>query len=1518
MKAINVFHKGINTTLDYSKRSNDVWDLPTLNARLINKDGKGLIVTSVNGNQFDPDNGIGFELPAGFIPIGAKDHNGIAYILSFNPSTGEGEIGTFPSPKAIESYTYGDSAFIRSSNTGFERKYKPLINYEEVEDSRIRKPFRTEKFEFDIEKMAEIVIAPIYDGSVNLYICDGKNYNRIINSGFDQEGNISYTINAISTSSRTISIGAKYFYIQKGLDINIGDKLYIWNDEDNYMIGSVVNYDALNGYLDVTIDSVVGAGTYAEWNITVEKATAFLYSENSFPYAISQVPLVNKIPKRKSLTISSGGQWKSGNTFLFIRLVTENFNRTKFLTDIGPIQICEGEINSVADWDSVCGISGLAGENGYGDISDKRIVFTLENLDTQYKFIEVAYIRYFGDVSRVPIQEVKLINTLYDIKGDETQIILTGTESTTIFTEGELISEGIKELTCESHAIVNNIYFGANWTKEESYHVFLQKYAEFIKPKYDDTTTINKQIGYKDYQNTIDKVGYFRGEIYPFGMVYVFKGGLESEAFPTKAYDDIDDLYVEVDNAKSLYRFPSINNSNLNDGDNLKIMGIILDNVDAEAYRLSDSKIETWFNENIIGYYFVRSDRWKNLKYQGMLMYGARAYVANPTSTLAVSKAIVEQYNERQTIFNIVGTQFAGAINDSVPHGCSTIDYNVTTTVYSNYTGSGSDDAIGAFKNGTLWASWLGQCHKKQTENQASSECWGANRGPNENIKGGGKKDLGPGHEGNECNYNDAPDKWNDDGGICMPIYKGFIPNTNVIFKSDDERVMIKNYCGPAFYIDNHYGFFAPDYIVDFIYKVNTSDVIKVYGTYKYFDNKDGSNKSQISITSQKLAVDTYPWWWHASLGSNSITYNAVKTISGAKFSNIEKYVRVNDAKDGFASEYTDPGLIEGGFTQKGTCMWYWEKDGARYQGGGNRSMSTCKYIGVKLDDYVPDLNFSLVNIYDVDPNTIAYDDIKNYIDYENARFSKISELITLGDSTSSLINFKGDCFLQQTFIKQMAWRGSTFTSTNVISGAEKDKRENNDVIFTTPDEQPLVNFGHGLVMEFVTENENNIELRYESGGRSFYPKVKDLKAFAVYNPDTTDKTESLLLNVGYNQILSPKRYFYYAKNLIFEKTKFETRVRYTDRMIEGSYVDAYRNFKELNYKDYDTNNGPIVRLQNFLDNLFSIQHKSINQHYIGAKEIKIDSSAGAVNLGTGQILEQQVKGLAPNGSQHKWGVYTTNNGMYVVDFNKRIINCIKLSTTGLSTAIAAEDISFSKNYSDRVINIFEEFEKLTDITKPLKDTPLNGEGLYIGYDNKYRDVIFSLISQNKNITFVFNEELQSFTTDLSFVSPFYLSLNNDFYSANSANLSQAWLHDRPNRLSFYGQDYEGKISVIVNGLAEEQNTVNFSKRYDSLEIEASETGIKEIQYSTLKQIGLHDNFDTDPNKFWLAPDYAEGSWKLPIQSQTTPGTSFFSTDEFMGDSDMRGKWMKIEVTFDGEEDFFLKSVISNYEISNV
>lgn len=64
----------------------------------------GTIVT-YNGNEFVLQNDMGngrvesAYLPAGYVPVGVKEHGGIIYVASYNPLTNKGQIGSFPSPE---------------------------------------------------------------------------------------------------------------------------------------------------------------------------------------------------------------------------------------------------------------------------------------------------------------------------------------------------------------------------------------------------------------------------------------------------------------------------------------------------------------------------------------------------------------------------------------------------------------------------------------------------------------------------------------------------------------------------------------------------------------------------------------------------------------------------------------------------------------------------------------------------------------------------------------------------------------------------------------------------------------------------------------------------------------------------------------------------------------------------------------------------------------------------------------------------------------------------------------------------------------------------------------------------------------------------------------------------------------------------------------------------------------------------------------------------------------------------
>lgn len=177
MKQLSVFQKGLVADLDFSKLDNNNLVFPTADIRLLNKEGKGLIITPIEGNQK------AFEISRGFFIFGAAQYNGISYIISYNPSTEMGEIGSFPSPK---------------QGGGFQEVYKPLQNlylgdrsdFENRDIHPLPGDLRSIVFNFDLHHPVgdQIVIFPDYDDTVNLIFTDNKNPLRLVNSGFNQKG----------------------------------------------------------------------------------------------------------------------------------------------------------------------------------------------------------------------------------------------------------------------------------------------------------------------------------------------------------------------------------------------------------------------------------------------------------------------------------------------------------------------------------------------------------------------------------------------------------------------------------------------------------------------------------------------------------------------------------------------------------------------------------------------------------------------------------------------------------------------------------------------------------------------------------------------------------------------------------------------------------------------------------------------------------------------------------------------------------------------------------------------------------------------------------------------------------------------------------------------------------------------------------------------------------------------------------------------------------------------------------
>ena len=165
MERKNVFTGGIVADIDKTHVQPNQLVFPTIGIRIFNKDGKGYIASCIPGNEEY------FSITDDFVIIGGYEFQGIAFIFSFNETTGETEIGTYPSPNR--------------TTPGFTNTYSPLNHF--VRAGMIW-PFRTALFNHELKRPLDIQMKLSYDNSMDIYLSDFVNPDRVINSGFKIDG----------------------------------------------------------------------------------------------------------------------------------------------------------------------------------------------------------------------------------------------------------------------------------------------------------------------------------------------------------------------------------------------------------------------------------------------------------------------------------------------------------------------------------------------------------------------------------------------------------------------------------------------------------------------------------------------------------------------------------------------------------------------------------------------------------------------------------------------------------------------------------------------------------------------------------------------------------------------------------------------------------------------------------------------------------------------------------------------------------------------------------------------------------------------------------------------------------------------------------------------------------------------------------------------------------------------------------------------------------------------------------
>ena len=208
MQQQNVFIKGILDDLHPSHVQPDNWVFPTHNIRIYNKRGQGFVVSGQLGNEKL------FEITPGYSIVAAQEHRDIVYIVSVNnEDPAETEIGTYPTPKAWYKELNGKAQPILPilpDEKGFIPYYGAIRNYSSPGNTY--QYFRTHLFGYKKSSNVKLIVDSAFDESVNMYLCDGENIDKVVNSGFRNDGSLNsrpYTASMVEGQMSHIPFSVK-------------------------------------------------------------------------------------------------------------------------------------------------------------------------------------------------------------------------------------------------------------------------------------------------------------------------------------------------------------------------------------------------------------------------------------------------------------------------------------------------------------------------------------------------------------------------------------------------------------------------------------------------------------------------------------------------------------------------------------------------------------------------------------------------------------------------------------------------------------------------------------------------------------------------------------------------------------------------------------------------------------------------------------------------------------------------------------------------------------------------------------------------------------------------------------------------------------------------------------------------------------------------------------------------------------------------------------------------------------
>jgi len=403
-------------------------------------------------------------------------------------------------------------------------------------------------------------------------------------------------------------------------------------------------------------------------------------------------------------------------------------------------------------------------------------------------------------------------------------------------------------------------------------------------------------------------------------------------------------------------------------------------------------------------------------------------------------------------------------------------------------------------------------------------------------------------------------------------------------------------------------------------------------------------------------------------------------------------------------------------------------------------------------------------------------------------------------------------------------WGGDCFISKHVakISNTTLDVTNGFNKAFAYPDYQE--------VLMMYLESEVNCEMQAD---QFIYPVVNknSLPPFNTtytypYNPGYSVENE---LKIWVSKDISENN-----------RIKFPSRVVFSDQKIFQTDVEGFDRFRAFSFFDLPEDRGSITKLIKLPnENVYSIQESSVVILPIN-KNVLEDSLGGQLVVNSDTLINKPSYIMNQNGSQHIRSVKVSDNSIFFMDANKKEVFKIG-GGSGVDGKIS--EIGLHSSF-DRLLKTIN---KIPD-NKIVSGYDYNNSEYWIGVKS-HSDLNHKTGINNdvKQFQFVWSDKMSFWTTEILFnenTSPEYLTnsvksfflLGEDYES----NMILEEVYEGEGHGTILGSKVHSEISLVIN--SEE----SFGKTFDVLRID-SNNRLTSAKALVFKEDGM-DNQETSLN----------------------------------------------------------------------